>query len=409
MQRPPAPPEETLIGTSASKSASVSFSSAAASPVSAGPAPASASASGTETSSRTWPEIQARFEAMLKDPTQRSRIQKAMPALEQDELPADEDERKICAQLHESVAKTGNAAYIKEMNEETAIRFCRGYVFGSYKKEKLTREVAIQKTIDVLHKCLEWRVQRDVSTLCERDMPKRHLYKKLWVNGVSGVDKNGRQIWVLHTPSKKIMTQLTGEELLLNHFKDFENLARRKTEHALKRGYPSFKHVAILDLGQESMALKVVQYMQKTLTFLPKGSKEPMPIHQSFYPECMKTLWIINTPLVFKAIYTAVKAFIHPVTREKFRILGSDYLQKMAEEGISKDALPKYLGGTGPDPEGFHYKVSREYCDTQIVCHPLRQLHSICTEKSVTLYSLSPADQGVRRQGRGDQNGRSPW
>jgi len=294
---------------------------------------------------------------MLKDPTQRSRIQKAMPALEQDELPADEDERKICAQLHESVAKTGNAAYIKEMNEETAIRFCRGYVFGSYQKEKLTREVAIQKTIDVLHKCLEWRVQRDVSTLCERDMPKRHLYKKLWVNGVSGVDKNGRQIWVLHTPSKKIMTQLTGEELLLNHFKDFENLARRKTEHALKRGYPSFKHVAILDLGQESMALKVVQYMQKTLTFLPKGSKEPMPIHQSFYPECMKTLWIINTPLVFKAIYTAVKAFIHPVTREKFRILGSDYLQKMAEEGISKDALPKYLGGTGPDPEGFHYKI----------------------------------------------------
>ena len=72
------------------------------------------------------PEIQARFEAMLKDPTQRAKLQKAMPALEQDELPADEDERKICAQLHESVIKTENAAYIKAMNEETAIRFCRG-------------------------------------------------------------------------------------------------------------------------------------------------------------------------------------------------------------------------------------------------------------------------------------------
>lgn len=63
---------------------------------------------------------------MLKDPTARARLQKAMPGLEEDQLPANEVEREICAQLKASVVKTENAAYIKAMTEETAIRFCRG-------------------------------------------------------------------------------------------------------------------------------------------------------------------------------------------------------------------------------------------------------------------------------------------
>ena len=63
---------------------------------------------------------------MMKDPTRRARLQKTMPALEEDQLPADEDEREICGRLFELVAKTGNAAYVKEMNEDLAIRFCRG-------------------------------------------------------------------------------------------------------------------------------------------------------------------------------------------------------------------------------------------------------------------------------------------
>ena len=56
---------------------------------------------------------------------------------------------------------------------------------------------------------------------------------RLWVNGVAGVEKYGRQVWVVHPPSEKIMTELTGEELILNHARDMETLARKCVRRAL--------------------------------------------------------------------------------------------------------------------------------------------------------------------------------
>ena len=81
----------------------------------------------------------------------------------------------------------------------------------------------------------------------------------------------------------------------------------------------------------------------------------------------------MNAPFVFKTAYKVIKPFIHPVTRDKIKILGgkSSYLPEMKKAGIPLSAIPVSMGGSYPDKsiekcieellaEGFP-RAAREY------------------------------------------------
>lgn len=59
----------------------------------------------------------------------------------------------------------------------------------------------------------------------------------------------------------------------------------------------------------------------------------------------------VNAPFIFRSVYSMVSPFIHPVTKEKIRILGSSryYLPELAAVGVTPNQIPKSLGGTLPD------------------------------------------------------------
>ena len=63
---------------------------------------------------------------MMKDTKLRAELDKANPKLPEDQLPPNDFERNVIKQLWDSVMKTGNPAYIKEMDWDIAIRFVRG-------------------------------------------------------------------------------------------------------------------------------------------------------------------------------------------------------------------------------------------------------------------------------------------
>lgn len=77
---------------------------------------------------------------------------------------------------------------------------------------------------------------------------------------------------------------------------------------------------------------------------------------EDFFPEMLQCTWIINTPFMLRAVLKLGLAFVNPITRAKFKIHGDVPYEAMAKEGITKASLPKYLGGTGPDPPGYHYR-----------------------------------------------------
>lgn len=375
---PPVPPAEVASAVSPANASQLASASTASTSATSASAPSA------------WPEFQAKFHLMMEDPKLRAAHDKAKPSLPEDQLAPNDIERNVCKQLWDAVKKTGNPAYIKEMNWDIAIRFCRGFTVGTYmKNDGLSEEDAVKKTIELLLYCMEWRVSVGASSLCDRAIPNRKLFKKLWVNGISGVEKNGRQLWVVHPASERMMTELTGEEIILNHARDMETLARKKTVEGAKMGHPAYKHVVIMDLGQEPVSLKGIQFMRNTLAFKPKAAKDPLFITEWFYPDCMANMWIINAPFLFQAIWAVAKPFIHPVTRQKLQMCGSDYLQKMADAGITKECLPKYMGGLGDDPIGYHYEVKISAGYEEIVKRRARRGETISWDIEVQKHDVN--------------------
>ena len=71
----------------------------------------------------------------------------------------------------------------------------------------------------------------------------------------------------------------------------------------------------------------------------------------SFFPETAWKLFIVNAPFIFRSVYAVIKPLIHPVTRDKIKILGgkSAYLPEMKKAGIPLSSIPVSMGGTYAD------------------------------------------------------------
>ena len=65
---------------------------------------------------------------------------------------------------------------------------------------------------------------------------------------------------------------------------------------------------------------------------------------QDNYPEVVKRVFLINTPVIFSAVWSIVKHFVDEGTRDKMRLLGTDYLPTLTKF-IDPSAIPAYLGG----------------------------------------------------------------
>ena len=45
-------------------------------------------------------------------------------------------------------------------------------------------------------------------------------------------------------------------------------------------------------------------------------------VAQYHYPEVVHKIFFINAPFIFRAVWAAVSPLVHPVTKEKIKILG---------------------------------------------------------------------------------------
>lgn len=72
---------------------------------------------------------------------------------------------------------------------------------------------------------------------------------------------------------------------------------------------------------------------------------------QDNYPETMGKTYVINTPMMFKVVWTFAKGILDKKTVSKIIVKGSSYTKDLLED-IDADQLPIHLGGTCPDPIG---------------------------------------------------------
>ena len=55
-------------------------------------------------------------------------------------------------------------------------------------------------------------------------------------------------------------------------------------------------------------------------------------------------MYIVNSPMLFSAVWAMVKVWLDPKTREKIHIIGSNYKKQLFAE-VDEENLPEFLGG----------------------------------------------------------------
>jgi hypothetical protein len=275
-----------------------------------------------------------------------------------DDLPSSNEENAIMDMLLKGADPSD--AEKAQINDRLLLTFVRGFVKNRWKK--IPTEEAVKKTIPIFKTCLQFRVKYDCANLLKK--PERKdlvVFQRQWVHGVTGIDRSGRLVLVYHPFSTTFMERFpvdgNRDPFHLNLIRTLEVINKVKDEEEVKGDILKYKHTILLDLGATGLGMSKVNYMKEILSWVSiLDKKEKYNTMSDFYPETLLSLWVVNTPFVFRAVWKIAKNFVDPITVKKFKLVAGVPLEDMAKAGIPLESIPKYLGGKGDDPKGYHYK-----------------------------------------------------
>lgn len=134
----------------------------------------------------------------------------------------------------------------------------------------------------------------------------------------------------------EILRLLTPDDIINRHVRQQEMMILRLRLASERAGRSIEKQVIVFDLKGLSYSLNT----QAIGIF-----KRTIAIDQSFYPERLHLLVMINTPWFFQGIWALIKPFVDPVTVKKFLLLGADYIDTLRQY-IIDDQIPPDFGGS---------------------------------------------------------------
>eukprot|EP00128_Syssomonas_multiformis_P017703 Colp12_sorted_trinity150504_noHs@25047 len=174
--------------------------------------------------------------------------------------------------------------------------------------------------------------------------PNEEVYKTYMPHANQGVDKHGCPIYwektgVISSRFHLIKQELTTDDLVNRHVRQQEIMMRRLEHQSEKAGQLIEKQVIVLDLKDLSYSLD---------TCAINTFRKTVHIDEANYPERLSHLFMINAPWFFTAIWKMITPLLNPVTTDKIKILGSNYL-KTLQEYIDLSEIPEELGGTNKD------------------------------------------------------------
>lgn len=124
--------------------------------------------------------------------------------------------------------------------------------------------------------------------------------------------------------------------LLARHIRQQTIMLLRLNHAQLKYNKVITKIVVVFDLAGLSRFpdLFALDYVRRVLV-----------MDQAYYPERLETIYLINAPWYFAAIYSLISSFLDPVTAKKVQIIGTDFLPIISQQ-IDENQIPRELGGT---------------------------------------------------------------
>lgn len=213
--------------------------------------------------------------------------------------------------------------------DEYLLRFLRFHNFN------------VEKTLTMFTNFLEWREEMKVDqAIVLYQFPELPQLKKLYEHGYHQTDYEGRPVWVDRPWAADInaWNDIATPDLMTKYYvAEYEKLLHCKLPACSAAAGKTIETTfCIVDCKGFSMSLM----NKKGREFLKIAST----LGENYYPEIMWQMYVINTPLMFKAAWAAIKPFINEKSRKKIKILGTKY-QKDLFQIVDPDNLPAAIGG----------------------------------------------------------------
>jgi hypothetical protein len=224
------------------------------------------------------------------------------------------------------------------------------------------RHFKIEDTKKMVLAHIEWLEEHQVDSLMSSfEYPELPQVKAAFPHGYHGVDKHGRPIYIsrLAKTNQDAMFQVTTWERFIKFWiHSYEDLIWKKIPACEAKGgknpvnpnlpVPSslcaLQTLTILDVK----GIGISQLSSKVREFISITSK----LASDNYPEILGTMYIVNSPSMFPAIWGGIKSMIDPGTREKIHVVKSSQTKDKLLEIISPYQLPFFLGGDCKCAEG---------------------------------------------------------
>lgn len=245
------------------------------------------------------------------------------------------EEVAAVAALRESLDAAANAL----LDDHDCMRFLRA------------RSMDVSRAVEMASEWAVWYVtpMREGggdSTIPQRmldvivDPVEEDIFTRLTPHILAGEDREGHPIYWERTGLcaqnfGQLKQSVDALGLQIRHVRMQEICVSRLRAVSARRGHRVEKGIFVMDCSHLGMSpdLDGIKYIIAMLG-----------IDQKYYPERLHSLYAINCPWFFTAIYAMVAPFIDPVTKSKFHILGSNYMPQLLEH-IDASQIPRTLGG----------------------------------------------------------------
>ncbi|EJD35458.1 hypothetical protein AURDEDRAFT_117386 [Auricularia subglabra TFB-10046 SS5] len=239
------------------------------------------------------------------------------------------EQQKVLDQFRQELQAEGY--FVAERHDDpTLLRFLRARKF----------DIVAAKTMIIAYE--KWRKEFGVDEMKKNgfEFPEHEEVNKYYPQYYHKMDKEGRPIYIerLGLLDVNALYKITTQDRLLRRLVwEYERFIDERLPACSKAvGHPVETSCTILDLK----GVGIGQFW-RVKDYVAQASN----IGQNYYPECMGKFYIINAPMLFSTVWSAIKGWLDPVTVAKIDILGSSYKDKLLEQ-IPVENLPEDLNGT---------------------------------------------------------------
>ena len=189
-----------------------------------------------------------------------------------------------------------------------------------------------------LHAYIQWRKDKHLDGILASLPNKIDTIRTLVPHAYHGYDLDGRPIYVektgaIHPGALSDESILPHDDFMNSHIWGIEHLMQLAHEASVRRGKRVETFTSIIDMNGLSFAHRSALHMLN----------QCMTLDQTYYPDFIGQLFILNTPWVAPMMYNAAAPFVPAEIRSRVHVVKQ--LDEMLQH-VAADQLPVELGGT---------------------------------------------------------------